>query len=660
MSKRSNNRFVTKIVDQNQQIKYKKCGHHVYSHNYVANMKKHDAIINAYANEIENVDLNSTINVKIAFHFLAPKNTFDKERVLQRACDIVLSINEDFNNYCSNPNTMNNFKYKSIVNQIFISNMLKQNIYLSPNYATHLPINPSNITFELGELYFYPIKNRLNLSCYDDVKEADVQIQVIKQYIHENMANAICPEYFLNIWIIDMTDTSILGFSSFPWENLDDGHGIVVNRRCFCPEDYGETNFCLYKTFTHMIGHYFGLLHVYSHNNNLDMQASMNLNFDTEPFETNCDVTDYPKYLNILSDPLDKINNKKLHTDTQYNPLFMNFMDYTHDKYVTMFTQNQIKKMRFSLMTYRPTLNSLIHKKDLPNPKYDPETDTLSNTNKKFRNTTLIPSYEPVNNPRLVSHNQSIIVDQDVYAEPYTNESVLKLIPNLSSNNIISANTNPQEQIINNIKNHIPSLTENTNTVLKNPKIVNNYYSDNGYATKYLNDRDKQYFSNISYPLNNKYANGPSTIPHYNGMYDAPQNNTHQNMSSQIPSKHVSGHIPNPYYYTNPVVHPYYNNPYYMYPHNLKRTDYSNNRVNQPNPGINAPQNVVHVSNKSDPEITNLITKVSNVNQELGNIKNDMIINENSKNELNIKTNDRIKNQKLPKKFVRTRPLSVL
>lgn len=53
-----------------------------------------------------------------------------------------------------------------------------------------------------------------------------------------------------------MIGTSIMGLSSFPWENIDDYTGIIVNRKAFFPEDYGETSYNLYKTFTHEMGHF--------------------------------------------------------------------------------------------------------------------------------------------------------------------------------------------------------------------------------------------------------------------------------------------------------------------------------------------------------------------------------------------------------------------
>src|SRR5579875_3320540 len=92
----------------------RKCSHHLLSHNYVSNLKKHNEVVQNAFDLIDAVNMSKNITVRIIFHFLAPVSSYDKEKVYSRANDIILSLNDDFNNYSSNFNTMNNFKYKSI------------------------------------------------------------------------------------------------------------------------------------------------------------------------------------------------------------------------------------------------------------------------------------------------------------------------------------------------------------------------------------------------------------------------------------------------------------------------------------------------------------------------------------------------------------------
>ncbi|XWV25627.1 bifunctional metalloprotease ubiquitin-protein ligase [Tupanvirus deep ocean] len=588
MSKRSNNnRFVTsnKPTEQNQIGKVRKCVHHIYSHNYAANMRQHDEIIEKNGDKVNVVDMDSTVNIKIVFHFLAPKGSYNKDRVLARAHDIILSLNDDFNNYTTNQNTMNNFKYKSIINQVFISNNIKQNIYLGPNYLKFLPTKPSNITFELGEIYYYPVRNRLNLSQYDDVKEVEIEYQVIKQFIHQNRADAINPESFLNIWIIDMTDTAILGFSNFPWEIIDNYHGIVINRKAFFPEDYGESNFALFKTFTHEVGHYMGLLHVFSHNSGLGVYAAVNLNADTEKtIDTGGDfIVDTPNQLNATYDPTDKVANKRLHSDNDYNPLFMNFMDYTYDKYVAIFTQNQIQKMRYMLLTYRPKINSIINKAKLPIPKYNPDTDTIAGTitknNSTARNPPLIPSHENTSNPRLAAQGfmtqqpqaqqdpaqtyqmgQQILqnmAQQNAPRDMRINTNLSQLIPNLSAGNVVAPTGGTREQIIANIQNNLPSdptnIKQQTEAYEDMIKKYKDYNSTNGYAMNYPYDLYTAQQNNNQFAL-------------YKQIQD--QNSKIQNNDHDIPKKETM-----PYPPFDPRMMPPYMDPRYMMPMDPQLSD---------------------------------------------------------------------------------------
>lgn len=365
-----------KIIFSNKSItaSHRKCAHHVYSYAYAKNMKMHDEIVNSASNTIVNTSFDPTLNIKIAMHFLAPVGTYDQSRVVSRAHDIIMSVNDDFNNYSGNSNTMNNYRYKSIVNQVFVANQPKQEIYLGRTYTDVIPTEPSNISFSLGNVYYYPIKSSLNLAQYNDVTQVEMQTEAIKQFIHTNRADAIDPAHFLNIWVIDMTNTSILGFSNFPWETLDNYHGVVINRKVFFPEDYPDSPFNNYKTVTHEIGHYLGLLHVFSNDNNLGAYAAVNLNSDIN--DTTGDyIADTPAQLNPTYDPTDTVLNKQLLTDPDYNPLFMNFMDYTYDKYVGMFTRNQLQKMRYMITTYRTELGSV--NATLPEPKYKPASNTM-------------------------------------------------------------------------------------------------------------------------------------------------------------------------------------------------------------------------------------------------------------------------------------------
>lgn len=365
-----------------------KCGHHASSYNYSNNVAMHNQIVNEIVASGVDVDMTTPLNTVIAFHFLAPTGTFDVTNVYSRALEIVSLINDDFNNYSSNPRTMNNSRYINVVSQVFVGDVEKQETYLSEDYLDVIPATPSNITFELGEIYYYPVTSLLNLSAYDDINEIELEYQAIRQFITRYQAYAIRPDNFLNIWVVDMVNTDILGFSNFPWEVTDLHSGIIINRTVFFPEELtGNGLFFPYdrfKTFTHEIGHYFGLLHIFNNDGDNGQYAAVNINedvnvgFDGGGQFTGDYIADTPIQLQPTYDPTDIITSRELLTNPAYNPLFMNFMDYTYDKYITNFTYNQIQKMRYMIFTYRPGL--VDETAVLPVPRYNPATGTTLET----------------------------------------------------------------------------------------------------------------------------------------------------------------------------------------------------------------------------------------------------------------------------------------
>lgn len=340
--------------------------------------------------------------IQVAFHFLAPVGSYNTQKVELRAYDIILSLNDDWNNYSNSPNLMNNFRYKSVISQVFPNNASKQTAYLR-DLIQYVPTKPSNITFEIGQVYYYDIKNRLSLSQYDD---PDIEYQAIKSYINRNKASAILPEYFLNIWIVDMADTDTLGFASHPFSDKRDFDGVIIHRRAFFPEDYDELDYCRYKTVSHQVGHYLGLSHA-------------------EDFEPN------------------PIKDTKLQSDTgEHNRFFMNPMTQTIDRYVTNFTPRQLADMRYVLQAYRHQLNGLRHDMVLPKPTYRPEKEA--------------PLTRPIKQRVVKQEPKRQVKEPEVEVlapEEESSEEEYVPMPNIP---MIS---NPDSELIRNIREHMPAYT---------------------------------------------------------------------------------------------------------------------------------------------------------------------------------------------------------
>ena len=144
---------------------FRKCAFHTMCRDYSMHNEKREELFDLHPYD----DDQAPINIKVIVHFLAPVGSYNRQRVESRAYDVMMSLNDDFNNYSNNNNLMNNFRYKSVVNQVFVNEMEKQRAYLDREYLQYIPTSPSNITFDLGQVYYYPIKTRLSLSQYDNL-----------------------------------------------------------------------------------------------------------------------------------------------------------------------------------------------------------------------------------------------------------------------------------------------------------------------------------------------------------------------------------------------------------------------------------------------------------------------------------------------------------
>jgi len=156
---------------------------------------------------------------------------------------------------------------------------------------------------------------------------------------------------YLNIWVVNQTD-SYIGYAQFPPSNLPglDGFpnealtdGVVIDYRVFGSIDDGNFNldsqFNKGRTATHEVGHYLGLLHT---------------------FEGGCTgpndyVTDTPalssETRNCPSHPATSCNN--------ITKMFQNYLDYTNDACMNLFTAGQIERV-VNVLENSPRRKSLL------------------------------------------------------------------------------------------------------------------------------------------------------------------------------------------------------------------------------------------------------------------------------------------------------------
>lgn len=151
---------------------------------------------------------------------------------------------------------------------------------------------------------------------------------------------------YLNIWVCDMGDDETLGFATPPgFADPPESDGAVIGHQYFGTTGTAAGSFPnhLGRTTTHEIGHYFNLEHLWG------------------PEEGGCEEDDF-----VNDTPLQDYDSEgcpdfpshDFCTPSGNGIMFNNFMDYTDDECMTMFTQGQKMRMLAALNGPRAALLS--------------------------------------------------------------------------------------------------------------------------------------------------------------------------------------------------------------------------------------------------------------------------------------------------------------
>jgi hypothetical protein len=145
-------------------------------------------------------------------------------------------------------------------------------------------------------------------------------------------------EDYLNIWVCNETD--FLGYSQFPVSGLPGlensstnrlTDGVVVAYRAFGSIDDGpfnlQNNFKKGRTTTHEVGHFFGLKHIWGDDNG-DCSGSDYVNDTPNQSGSTSGCPAHPRV-----------------TCTDVTAMFQNFLDYTNDECMNLFTLGQVGRM---------------------------------------------------------------------------------------------------------------------------------------------------------------------------------------------------------------------------------------------------------------------------------------------------------------------------
>jgi hypothetical protein len=145
------------------------------------------------------------------------------------------------------------------------------------------------------------------------------------------------PKTHLNIWVCALTG-GLLGYAQFPGGPVATD-GVVINYQAFGTSGTAQAPFHKGRTATHEVGHYFNLRHIWG---------------DTPDCSGSDMVADTPNCagpnIGTPAWPVVTCNNGP------NGDMFMNYMDYTDDEAMFMFTTQQVLRMRTALESVRSGL----------------------------------------------------------------------------------------------------------------------------------------------------------------------------------------------------------------------------------------------------------------------------------------------------------------
>ena len=146
---------------------------------------------------------------------------------------------------------------------------------------------------------------------------------------------------YFNVWVCPLSG-GLLGYSTIPLDGTAPAdEGCVIEYRSLPGGSF--TNFNSGKTLTHEAGHYFNLYHTWG---------------DDDGACTGTDyVNDTPNQADASNGFYSGIKTDNC-TSTGNGIMYQNYMDYTDDPCLVMFTTEQVDRMETALSLYRPTLLS--------------------------------------------------------------------------------------------------------------------------------------------------------------------------------------------------------------------------------------------------------------------------------------------------------------
>lgn len=152
---------------------------------------------------------------------------------------------------------------------------------------------------------------------------------------------------YFNVWVVGLAG-SALGFATFPNDGVPYEQGVVIDYTTL--PGGSQANYNSGKTLTHETGHYFNLYHIWG-----DDETTTSYPFGT-CFGSD-DVDDTPNQSVSTGGCFTGIRTDSC-TRTGNGVMYQNFMDYSYDRCLVMFTKAQVTRMEDAVAAYRRSLLS--------------------------------------------------------------------------------------------------------------------------------------------------------------------------------------------------------------------------------------------------------------------------------------------------------------
>ncbi|HXC05205.1 MAG TPA: zinc-dependent metalloprotease, partial [Bacteroidia bacterium] len=162
-------------------------------------------------------------------------------------------------------------------------------------------------------------------------------------YTSQGGDNAWNKDHYLNIWVCNL-GTGILGYTQMPGAGPPSRDGCVIN--CIAVGKTGATApYNLGRTVTHEVGHWFNLLHTWGD----DYGACSGTDQVTDtPNEADANYSSYPPFT-VKTDSC---------TPAAPGFIWQDYLDYTDDLGMCMFTEGQVQRMQACLHGARDSILS--------------------------------------------------------------------------------------------------------------------------------------------------------------------------------------------------------------------------------------------------------------------------------------------------------------